>query len=156
MRLNLGSLSGLRSAIADAIRPKAAGGSASFVQGWEALAYGSISPSATGVDVNPSSALRCAPVYAAVKVISESFAQIPLFMHARDEKGSLGRVPKHPLAELLHDMPNPQQTMFEFRLQMLMWLLTWGNAYGWIVRDHRGQVAELWRSGRNGSLSHST
>ena len=144
MRLNLGSLSGLRSAIAEAIRPRAAAGSASFVQGWEALAYGSIYPSATGIDVNPSSALRCAPVYAAIKVISESFAQIPLFMHEKDEKGSLGRVLKHPLSELLQDMPNSQQTMFEMRQQMLMWLLTWGNAFCWIVRDYRGRVAELW------------
>ena len=144
MRLNLGALSGLRSAIADAIRPRAAVGSASLVQGWEALAYGSIYPSATGIEVNPNSALRCAPVYAAVKVISESFAQVPLFMHAKDEKGSLGRVLKHPLAELLHDMPNPSQTMFEMRQQMVKWLLTWGNAYAWIVRDYRDQVAELW------------
>ncbi|MGO9547402.1 MAG: phage portal protein [Rhodomicrobium sp.] len=151
MKLNLGRLTGLRDAAADmirstvqAIRPKAAAASPGSIIGWEALTYGNIYPSPTGIEISPYSALRCPPVYAAIKVLSESVAQIPLHMHAKGERGSLGRELNHPLADLLGDMPNPEITMFEFRQMLEMWRDLWGNAYAWIVRDYRGQVAELW------------
>ena len=153
MKLNLpGRLAGLRDAAKDmaratmqAVRPRAAAASPSSIVGWEALTYGSIYPSPTGIEITPYSALRCAPVYGVTKVLSESFAQIPLHLHAKDEKGgALGRELNHPLADLVSYAPNPEMTIFEFRQLMQLWVSLWGNSFAWIVRDHRGQISELW------------
>ena len=151
MRLNLGSLSGLRSAIAEAIRPRAAAGSASFVQGWEALASLECLAERDRHRRQPLLGVAVRSRLRGHQGDLQSFAQIPLFMHEKDDKGSLGRVLKHPLSELLQDMPNSQQTMFEMRQQMLMWLLTWGNAFCWSsCATIAAGSPSYGRSGRNG------
>ena len=96
-------------------------------------------------EIAPELAMRCPPVFAAVKVLSESFGQIPLNMHAKDEQGgSLGRVLQHPLADMLADIPNPHQTWFELRYYAQRSLCLHGNSFNFVVRDDRGDVAELW------------
>jgi HK97 family phage portal protein len=146
-RLDLpGKLAGFRDVIVDqirAMRPKAASGT--FFPGWEALTYGAAFSDETGMDIGPESAMRCGPVFAAVKVISESFGQVPCHMHAKDEKGgSAGRELAHPVADLLGDVPNPEMTWLEFRQYCQRNVCLHGNAYAWIVRDHRGNPAELY------------
>jgi len=142
-----GRLAGLRDAVMDgaralhtAMRPKASA-SGSFMSGYELLTYGS---GAEGVG-SPYQALQCAPVYAVIKVISESFAQVDCHLHARDERGgSMGREIDHPIADLLGGDPNPEQTMFEFRQYTQSMVSLFGNGFAWIVRDYNGEPAELW------------
>jgi HK97 family phage portal protein len=144
MRLNLGKLSGLRDIVMDAVRamrPKASAGG--LMSGFELLTYGSL----FGEDSvgSPYVALQCAPVYAVIKVISESFAQIDCHLHARDERGgAMGRELDHPVSDLLRGDPNPEMTMFEFRQYSQSMVSLFGNAFAWIVRDYRGEPAELW------------
>ena len=98
--------------------------------------------SATGITVTPESALRCAPVIAAVRVIAEGVAALPLILYQRDDDGAKSRAKDHPLWPILHDQPNQWQTSFEFRETMTAHLMIWGNAYAFINRVE-GRVREL-------------
>jgi HK97 family phage portal protein len=131
-------------AVLSAFRPKAQAAGPGFMPGFEFLTYGSVLAGEGGGVGSPYEALQCAPVFAAVKVLSESFAQIPCHLHERDEKGSLGRELDHPVAELLADAPNPEMTAFEFRQYTMEMIALFGNGFAWIVRDGEGYPAELW------------
>ncbi len=123
------ALDGVR-AINGMLRPKAA---STGMSGFEWFSYGSIYGDGQGFG-SPWAAMQIAPVYAVVKVISESFAQIDCHLHARDEKGSnLGRELDHPLADLLAGDPNPEMSWFELRQYLQQCVALWGNGYAWIT-----------------------
>ncbi|MFZ9151366.1 MAG: phage portal protein, partial [Burkholderiales bacterium] len=48
-----------------------------------------------------------------------------------------------PYYTLLHDAPNPEHTSMVFRELMMGHLLGWGNFYGQIIWDNRGQAVEI-------------
>lgn len=101
------------------------------------------SPVAAGTRVSESTAEGIPAVFACVAFLSETVAQTPLKLMRRTERG---RVPdeQHPLYTLLHDLPNPEMTAFDFRSTMMRWLSLWGNAYAEIVRDSQGRIVSLW------------
>ena len=90
---------------------------------------------ASGKSVTPENALRNPAVYAAVRCIAESVAQLPIRIHSQCGAD-------HPLNTLLVDQPNDWTSSFEFRLQMTAALLLHWNAYAWINRDG-DTVAEI-------------
>ena len=108
----------------------------------ELLALFGATPTASGTIVTPESAMRCATVYASVKVIAESVAQLPLHLYRRTEDGGKERAADHPLSELLHDQPNDWTSSFEFRAFMQTALCLHGNAYAFINRTN-GRIFEL-------------
>lgn len=99
-------------------------------------------PSASGVAVTPESALRCPTVYASVKVLAESVAQLPLHLYRRTEDGGKERATDHPLAEILHDQANDWTSSADFRLTMQTALCLYGNAFAFINRTG-GTITEL-------------
>lgn len=105
-----------------------------------AWAYGG-APGASGISVNPDTAMRCAAVYACVRVLAESVAQLPLIVYRRTGAGK-ERAPDHPLYSLLHDAPNEWQTSFEFRETCMAHLALRGNAYA-LKNVVAGRVREL-------------
>lgn len=107
---------------------------------WAALIDGG-AQTAAGVSVSPETALRCPAVYAAVGVIAQSVAQLPLHLYARRPDGGKERA-DHPLAEVLLERANDWTTAFGFRMAMQQALLLHGNAYAIVVRAG-GQVREL-------------
>jgi len=122
--------------------------------------------SKAGANVNETSALQTAAVYACVRVISEAVASLPLKVYAyegNDRSGSRA-VHDHHLYNLLHHAPNPEMTSFSFRETIMMHLLIYGNAYAQIVRDGGGKVIalyplipykmEVWR-GNNGKIYYT-
>lgn len=100
-------------------------------------------PLAAGTRVSESTAEGIPAVFACVSFLSETIAQTPLKLMRRTERG---RVPdeSHALYTLLHDLPNPEMTAFDFRSTMMRWLTLWGNAYAEIVRDSQGRIVSLW------------
>lgn len=98
------------------------------------LALGAGEPTYTGRIVTEATALNCAVVWAAVSVISDAIAAMPLHLYRRGQDDSRERARDHPLYALLHDLPNPETTAFQLRQTMQAHLLTWGNAYARIVR----------------------
>lgn len=98
--------------------------------------------SLAGVSITPESALKYGPVFAAVRLISQSIASLPLHIYKRDGKNK-ERFPKHPVNSLLHDSPNPEMTAIIFRELLSVHALLWGNAYAYIDRNNAGMPLEL-------------
>ena len=88
-------------------------------------------------------ALQLTAVYACIRVLSETVAQLPLHVYQSTNTGK-ERVPNHPLYFLLHDQPNPEMTSFVFRETLMSHLLIYGNAYAQIIRNGRGDVLGLY------------
>lgn len=99
-------------------------------------------PSKAGQMVTPLTAMQCAAVYACVRVLAESMAQLPLAVYKRRADGGADEAPEHPLYPLLHDAPNGFQTSFEWREMQMGHVALRGNAYCVISRTVKG-VAEL-------------
>jgi len=109
---------------------------------WREMRVGT--PTTAGVKVTAVNALNYSAVYAAVRVLAESIASLPLFVYERLGDEGKRRAPEFYLYRLLHDAPNPIQTSFEFRELMQTHLLLWGNAYAEIAYDANGRATALW------------
>ncbi|MCA1570830.1 MAG: phage portal protein [Chloroflexi bacterium] len=97
----------------------------------------------TGRAVTVDKALGFVPVMAAIRVISETVASLPLQVFERLERGK--RVaPDHRLYEMLHDQANPEMTSFVWREVSQSHIESWGNAYSEIEFDTQGFPLYLW------------
>lgn len=108
----------------------------------ELIALFGASPSASGIAVTPETAMRCPTVYASVKVLAESVAQLPLHLYRRTADGGKERAADHPLAEILNGQANDWTSAFDFRLFMQTALCLHGNAFAFINRT-AGKITEL-------------
>ncbi len=104
---------------------------------------GTAVPSMSGVSVGAHTALQASPVWAAVRLLAESVAMMPLIVYRRRSDGGKERAWDHPLYDLLHDAPNPIQTAFAWKRLMMVHALLWGNAYSEILPGPRGPVDQL-------------
>jgi HK97 family phage portal protein len=128
----------LRSMLAPVTRASANSGIPS--QGLPPL--GSIG-SASGMLVSQGTAMTVSAWYACVTIRSEDVARCTPGLFKVDEDGDRGeRVTDHPIARLLRK-PNRVQTWFEFAEQMQGALMQRTNAYAAILRDRKGDPAEL-------------
>lgn len=101
-----------------------------------------LEPVGSGVSVTNHNAMEIAAVYACVRLLSETLAQLPLVIRKRTESGSEPAY-GHPLWTVLHDQPNPWMTSFTWRNTQMAHSAGWGNGYAYIVRDGRGQPRHL-------------
>lgn len=93
--------------------------------------------SSSGKSVNEKTALQTTAVYAAVRILAETIALLPLHTYRTSPNGK-DKAANHPLYYLLHSEPNPEMTSFVFRETLMGHLLLWGNAYAQIIRNGRG------------------
>lgn len=96
---------------------------------------------ASGATVTPDTAMRVMAVYAAVRVLAETVAQVPLITYRRDGRNK-ERATDHWAYRLLHDQPNTWQSSFEFREMMMGHLALRGNAFAFKAKV-REEVHEL-------------
>lgn len=101
-------------------------------------------PTATGIPVNESTAMRSTAVFACVRILAETIASLPLSVYRRLPEGGKERAQDHYLYPVLHDQANPEMTSFELREALMGHLALWGNAYAEIQRDNGGRVVALW------------
>jgi len=101
-------------------------------------------PASSGVPVTPTSALGQTTVATALKVLSESVAQLPFKVVRERDDGTNEVVKGHPLMKLLSQRgkPNGWQTPFRFREQLTRDVAYRGNGFARITRV-RGQIREL-------------
>ncbi|RKN86751.1 phage portal protein [Paenibacillus ginsengarvi] len=97
----------------------------------------------SGVHVNDETAMRVTAYWAAVKIIAETIASLPLNVYQAkgDERV---RAPNHPLYEVLHFQANPEMPAYTFRETFQGHICNWGNGYSFIDRNGAGQVSALW------------
>ncbi len=100
--------------------------------------------SSSGKAVNERTAMQMTAVYAAVRILAEGVASLPLHVYRRGENGDRSKAEDMNLFYLLHDKPNPEMTSFIFREALMCHLLLFGNAYAQVLRNGRGEVAALY------------
>ena len=98
----------------------------------------------SGISVSEETALNYSAVWAAVSLISDDIASLPLMLYRRLPTGGKDRYEDHALYRLLHDAPNPEMSSMVFRRTVTAHVLTWGNGYAEIQRDGAGRPVALW------------
>ena len=99
----------------------------------------------TGKAVTVDSAMGHVPVMAAIRVISENIASLPLQVFERLPNGRGKRLaPEHRLYGMLHESPNPEMGSMTFREAMQSHIESWGNCYAEIEYDTDGFPLHLW------------
>lgn len=109
------------------------------------LRMGSAGPTAAGIAVTPEAAMRATAVFACVRILAESVAQLPLILYRRARDGRKERATEHPLYQVTRRRPNQWMTSYEWREMMQGHLSLRGNAYSFLVRlaSQGGRVAEM-------------
>lgn len=87
------------------------------------------SQAGSGYVVNTTSAMRVSAVYACVKVLSESVAQMPCVVYQDSAQKGRSEAPDHPYARLLRKQPCEGMTAYEWFVAMQSSLCLRGNAY---------------------------
>ncbi len=90
------------------------------------------SRTASGQQVNETTALQASAVYACVRLLSETIASLPLHIYQRGPDNSRELAPEYRWYTPLHSLPNDINTSFEWRQIMMADVLLSGNGYSWI------------------------
>jgi HK97 family phage portal protein len=101
------------------------------------------SPTASGAQVTPDTALAISAVFSCVRVLAETVAALPFPVYRRLPAGGREVDPRHSLHALLNVRPNAWQTAFEFRELMVVHLCLRGNFYAYKVMNGAGATTEL-------------
>ena len=100
--------------------------------------------SVSGKRVNERTAMQITAVYACIRILAESVAQLPLHLYKYNGNGGKLKAIEHSLYKILHDEPNPEMTSFVFRETLMTHLLLYGNAYAQIIRNGKGEILALY------------
>lgn len=96
-----------------------------------------------GITVTDDTAMNFTAVWAAIRILSESVAQLPLSVNETDKNGNKSPALNHSLYYLMHKKPNMQMTTYTFIQKCMIDLLTRGNSYVWIKRNGGARPVEL-------------
>lgn len=110
--------------------------------GWFGLPFGY--QTSAGTQVSEYNAVKLAPVYACVGLISDAIAQLPINVYRRNRDGSREHIKDHRVEYLLNKKPNDRMTAFSFRKTKMHHVLLWGNGYAEIQRRGNGVPEALW------------
>lgn len=97
----------------------------------------------SGVPVSPATALSSTSVYAAVRLLADTAAQLPLLTYQRRADGGKDRYSDHPASRMLHLIANPEMSSFRFRNTLFGHAGLWGNGYA-EIEWKRGYPVALW------------
>lgn len=107
----------------------------------------SLPPTASGMNVTPVTAMRVSAVYACVRLLSGSVAQLPIPVYRKRRNGARSEVVDDPLYWLLNEEPNPRwqsAAMWEYLVGSMLLV---GDGFAWIKRRKGGlspEIDEIW------------
>lgn len=84
---------------------------------------------ATAKPVTFDTAMTVSAVFACIRLLAETVSSLPLNMYKLDAGGNRTLETKHELIKLLKHRPNRRQTRIEFLEQLMLNLVSSGNAY---------------------------
>lgn len=99
--------------------------------------YASTVAGATAKPVTFDSAMTVSAVFACIRLLAETVSSLPLNMYKLDSEGNRTLDSQHELIKLLKYRPNRRQTRIEFFEQLMLNLVSSGNAY--ILRGYMGK-----------------
>ena len=110
-----------------------------------ALIFGDAFKSSTGITVTTEKALGVPTVWAAVNLIADTIATLPLQLFHKPADGAAEVAKSDPLYTLLHDVVNEDKlTSFKWRKLLMTTALTGGRAYTYIERNKAQRAVNLW------------
>lgn len=109
-----------------------------------ALDYQSGSPTTAGARINEVKALNLSTVWAAVRVLTDTVASLPLITYQRIPGGGKDRRLDHRNWSLLHDRPCPEISAFNWFEALQGHIALWGNCYAEKQYNSQGYVEWLW------------
>lgn len=95
-----------------------------------------------GTFVSEWTAQNLTSVYAAVRIISDTVAQLPMHAWQRTDNGR--KVADHPINHALRLEPNEHMSSYTLRQTTQKHALFWGNGYQEIERNNKGQGVGIW------------
>ena len=108
----------------------------------ELLSYLGVSNTGAGEFVSPHTAEALPAVLNAVNVIAQAVASMPCYLFEVNADGRK-RIENHSVEYLLNEMPNRNQTPYQFKEVMMRHVLLNGNAYAMIGWNVKGQAESL-------------
>jgi len=101
--------------------------------------------SLSGEKVDEKTAMEIVTVYACVRLLADSVAQLPLHLYRMtDENAGKEKARDHPLYKILYRQANPEMSSYSFWETAMTHLLLWGNFYAQIVREGKNGVLGLY------------
>ena len=98
--------------------------------------------SSSGINVNPSNAMRSSSVAASVRLIAGDIAQVPIELYRSLPNGGREVAKKHRNYSVFKHHANGWQTSADFRRTMQLHFCLWGNAYARPIRV-RDRIVEM-------------
>lgn len=98
----------------------------------------------SGVVVNKQTAMSFSAVWNAVRILSESVAQLPLHIYQRNANGDRDVLFNHKLYDIVHSKPNNYQTKYLFMQKIMYEICIYGNSYVYIERTNGGIPTALY------------
>lgn len=98
----------------------------------------------SGKSVTLDSALTVSAIYAAIRVLAESFGSLPGKVYRELDTSGKEIAKDHWLYKLIHQRPNRYQDPFQFKEMGMTHLCTDGNFYCQKLFNGKGQVGELY------------
>ena len=96
----------------------------------------------SGTKVTTQSAMRLAPYFACIKIISEDLAKLP-FEPFISEDGRTKTLAMDSDAFMLLKQPNSEMTAFSFYETLIQYKLAWGNGLAHMQRNKGGRVVNM-------------
>jgi len=93
---------------------------------------------ATGKTVTEGSALRNAPFFRSINLVSGCIGMLPTNLHRKDDAGNIEKASDHHVQKLLRVKPNGYQTPLQFKAYMQGRALLQGDGYAYKVPGGRG------------------
>ena len=98
----------------------------------------------SGVLVTQDTAIAFSAVWAAVRILSESVAQLPINLIEREQNGDKTIRSDHFLYNIIHNKPNEYMTNYTFIQKIMYDLCVSGNSYVKIERNGSGRPVALY------------
>ena len=95
-----------------------------------------------GYAVTANTALRVSAVLRCVDVVAKTMASLPLSLYKNTDKGK-EKAENHPVQKMLHRLPNPETTAYEFWHMYVVNLMLTRGAYAKIKRDRNGFITSI-------------
>jgi HK97 family phage portal protein len=99
--------------------------------------------SGRGYKIGPIEAIKVSAVLRSVDVIAKTLASLPLGLYMNTDQGKEKAI-LHPVYKLIHRLPNPYTTAYDFWHMYIFNLLLTRGAYAKIVRNRAGVITSLW------------
>ena len=99
--------------------------------------------SSANIEIADHVALSNTTVFACIKLISETMANLPLNLYEHTERGGKRIAREHPYYDLLHHEPNKDQIPFVFKQMLVGHNGMRGNALAYLSRGRNDRVLEM-------------